>query len=331
MGKITKSGNGIPKPAYVERRVDDLVSGIQMFMDASKSDATKRAYRKDWASFSAFCENNGLLVMPATPETVCAYMTALAEAGRKPSTISRHLTTISQAHSAFRERSPTGDYDVRQAFRGIRRIMGTAQRKAKALMWSDMVKVCCRIRPTYMGKRDKALLLVGWSAALRRSELVALDYEDIDFVAEGMVVTIKRSKTDQEGEGYKIGIPLAQDSSCCPTVALRDWIGIAEIKQGPLFYAIGNGGKKFFCETERERFGARGVNYVIARRLEKAGINPDGYSGHSLRAGYITTASRARVPVKMIQDHTRHRSVVSLNGYIRRGGLFNDNPLSVIF
>lgn len=332
MGKILKFGGTTPKPEYVDRNVNELVAGVQMFMDAAKSPATKRAYQTDWANFTAFCDRNELPSMPANPATVCAYITALAESGRKVSTITRQLTTISQAHRAFRQRSPTGDYDVIETLRGIKRTIGTKPKRAKALLWSDMVKVCRNIRPHFLGKRDKALLLVGWAGALRRSELVALDFSDIGFVEEGMIVNIGRSKTDQEGAGYEIGVPFAKDPACCPTASLKNWIETARIDTGPLFFAIGNGGKKFFYDgSERERFSPRGVNYVLARRLEKAGINPDGYSGHSLRAGFITTAAKARVPEHMIQSHTRHRSVTTLRGYIREGSLFNDNPASVIF
>lgn len=332
MGKILKFGVTNPPTPYVNRDVDSLVSGIKLFMDAAKSEATKRAYRTDWANFTAFCENNELSSMPAEPSTLCAYITALAESGRKVSTITRHMTTISQAHRAFRKRSPTGDFDVLDVLKGIKRTIGVAQKKARALVWSDLVKVCRSIRPHFQGKRDKALLLVGWAAALRRSELVALDLSDIGFVAEGMIVNIARSKTDQEGAGYEIGVPFAKDPQCCPTTALKSWIEIARIESGPLFFSIGNTAKQFFLEVaDRERLRPRGVNYILGRRLEKAQINTDGYSGHSLRAGFITSASKAGVPEHMIQTHTRHRSVKTMRGYIREGNLFNDNPASVIF
>ena len=330
MNKVIKIGDAITSIGSLR----GLAEGAQMFMDSANSEATKRAYQSDWARFTRFCEDHKISPMPATSDTVCAYITDLAQSGLKVATIQRHLTTISQAHHAFKKTSPTGNYNVSQCLKGIKRTLGTAQKQAKALVWSDLVKVVKQIRPSFIGKRDRAMLLLGWAAALRRSELVALNREDIDFVGEGMIVTIRRSKTDQSGEGYKIGVPFAKDFSVCPTVCLKAWIEIAQLREatGPLFFFCGTAGKKFFVKWENaKRLGPRSVNTIIASRLKNANYDSAGYSGHSLRAGFITSAAASKVPEHLIQAHTRHRSAKVMRGYIRDGGLFNDNPASVIF
>jgi integrase len=203
--------------------------------------------------------------------------------------------------------SPTTSPEVVETWKGIKRDRGVSQKRAKPLLLSDLRKVIDATRPTFIGRRDAALLLVGWAAALRRSELVALDFDDIDFVAEGMVISIRKSKTDQEGAGYRIGIPFARKVSHCPTNSLKNWIDLAGITAGPLFFSVGTPGRKFHTEVaERRRIGARLVNEIIKRRLERAGLTSRGYSGHSLRAGFVTSAAKNETPEYMIQIHTRH-------------------------
>lgn len=335
MGEITKFGDFLDITSCAEdRNIDSLVDRVQLFMDASRANGTKRAYRSDWKSFTEFCENLKLVTIPAEPQTVCAYIAWMAEKGLKVSTISRHLTTISQAHRAFRKSSPTSDYDVIRTFQGIKRTIGTAQKRAKPLMWSDMQKIALATKPSAIGRRDRALVLVGWAAALRRSEIVALNRDDIDFVDEGMIVTIRSSKTDQDGEGYLIGIPFASTSSIgvCPVQAMREHIEKSEIASGALFFAMGMAGKAYVCSHGgSHRLSGKAVNRILGRRMKGAGLDTTGYSGHSLRAGFITEAAKSRVPEHLIQLHTRHASVKIMRGYIRDGSLFNDNPMKIIY
>lgn len=314
--------------------IEDLVQRVQLFMDASRSKGTKKAYQADWKSFTRFCEALQLEAIPATPKTICEYITWLAEKGLKVSTISRHLTTISQAHFAFKRSSPTTDYDVIRTFQGIKRTIGTKKKRAKPLLWTEMQTIVESTRSSAIGKRDRALLLVGWAAALRRSEIVALDRKDIEFVSEGMIVTITSSKTDQEGEVWRIGIPFAKTSGIgiCPVVCMREHISRCKIETGPLFFVMGTAGKAFYTvDKEKKRLSDRSVNMILKRRMKSAGLDNEGFSGHSLRAGYITSAAKAHVPENLIQLHTRHVSAKVMREYILEGSLFNDNPLDSIY
>jgi integrase len=300
-------------------------------LDASKAPATKRAYRSDYNTFTTWAEAKGLDSLPASGSTVANYITYMADEGRAPSTISRALTSISQAHKTLDMVSPTQSPEVANVYKGIRRTKGTAQRRAKPLVIAELKRLCDSMRPSFLGRRDKALILIGWAGALRRSELVALDLDDVDFVDEGMTISIASSKTDQEGAGYKLGIPFASDKQYCPVLKLKHWLDLAVIVRGPLFIALGTPGKKFHAEiSEPRRLAASAVNTIIKRRLKQAGMNAAGYSGHSLRAGFITTAAAQSTPEYLIQAHTRHRSAKVLRGYMRDGSLFSSNPLSIL-
>jgi site-specific recombinase XerD len=308
-----------------------LQTKAQEFVAASKSAATKLAYRADWSSFVNWCSQHDLCFLPAESKTVALWITELAQRGRATSSIARALTSICQAHKFFKLPPPTAAAEVTEVFKGIKRTNGTAQSKAKPLVWSDLCKVIDRIPPSFIGRRDRALLAVGWAAALRRSEITALNVEDVDFVPEGMVVTVRKSKTDQESEGYKIGIPLGKDKRHCPTTLLKHWIDLSCIKRGPLFFAIGFKGQYFHINVEhKQRLSDRMINKIIQRSVEGAKFSPRGFSGHSLRAGFITTAASKGTPEYTIQIHTRHRSTKVLRGYIRQGSLFSENPLTVL-
>jgi integrase len=331
MDDILKSGV-CPKTGTLEKKTSSPLSDeSKEFIDRSRSSATKKAYRADWDRFVEWTEEKKLSSLPAEGSTVANYISHLATIGRAPSTISRVLSSISQAHKTSDLPSPTGSPEVINVNKGIRRDKGTAQRRAKPLVLADLKRVCDKIRPSFLGKRDKALILVGWAAALRRSEIVALDIEDIDFVEQGMILTIRRSKTDQEGAGYKIGIPFASDKHYCPVLKTADWINVAEISSGPLFFAIGTPGKKWHAHIETpRRLAASMVNAVIKRRLKISGMNPAGYSGHSLRAGFVTSAAKEEIPEHRIKTQTRHRSTAILRSYIRDGAIFENHPLSIL-
>jgi integrase len=308
-----------------------LAKAAESFLKSSKSKATIEAYRSDWAGFVQWCDEHHLDPIPATAPTVALYITGLAEQGRAPSTISRALTSISQAHKAARCDTPTRALEVVEVFKGIKRKLGTAQKRASPLVLPDLKKVIDALRPNFLGRRDAALLLLGWAGALRRSEIVTIDGPHLEFVEEGMILTIVRSKTDQEGAGYRLGIPFAQDERYCPVKRLQHWIDLAGISKGPLFFSVGTPGKKFTAHVESpKRLSARYINTIIKKRVALAGLKPDGYSGHSLRAGFVTTAAKFKIPEHLIQLHTRHRSSKVLRQYIRDGSLFGDNPMSTM-
>lgn len=313
------------------RDLPDLAKKAVEYLESSKSEATKSAYRSDWIRFVDWAEQRDLDFLPSNASTVAMYITWLAESGLAVSTISRALTSISQAHKAAKIDTPTRALEVVEVFKGIRRKIGTAQRHAKPLLLSELKKVLDSLRPTFLGRRDAALLMLGWAGALRRSEICLVDFEDLDFVDEGMILTIIRSKTDQEAEGYKIGIPFGRDEKYCPVKRVQHWIALAKIEKGPVFFSVGTAGKKFHTDVSNpKRISARYVNSIIKKRVQQAGFSPLGYSGHSLRAGFVTSAAKMETPEHLIQIHTRHRSTKVLRGYIRLGSLFAENPMSTM-
>lgn len=323
-------------------RLDEIIDAVKKYLEASKSPSTRAAYKKDWGNFVSWCQLHKIDPLPASPVTVALYATFLAEIGRKIATISRSMTAINQAHRAFKCQPPNNSPEVIEVLKGIKRTHSVAQKKAKPLILTDLKKVLSRISPSFLGKRDRALLLVGWAGALRRSEIVALNLNDIDFVPEGCTVMIRRSKTDQIGEGVTLGLPLGKDPKVCPTMALKEWIEISGIEspKNALFPSLGNNGKRFAQKdclqdgfgnpSVKKRLTARSVNIILERRMKKAGFTTRGFSGHSLRAGYITTAAKSKIPEYSIQVHTRHRSTRVLRGYMREMSLFDDNPLSML-
>lgn len=331
-----KSRMDLSSNTGIERRdnesLEKLGNVVNQYRRRSKAESTCQAYRRDLKKFTEWCEQNTRSPLPASPDTVALYIAYLADTlHRAPSTISRVMTSISQAHKLAGHRTPTNAPDVTTVWQGIRRVHGTSQKRAKALTTEDLKKVIASIIPSFLGKRDRALLLIGWAAAMRRSEIVALDVGDVEFVDEGMIITIRKSKTDQTGEGFKIGIPRAKDVKCCPVDALRRWLDLARHKSGPLFFSVGTPGNHWHVQVdEPKRLVPKTVNLILSRRMKQAGLSCSGFSGHSLRAGFITSAAKNGTPENLIQLHTRHRSSRVLRGYIRDGSLFENNPLFLL-
>jgi integrase len=298
------------------------------YKQKSKAESTKSSYASDWALFSSWAIGLDLEVLPAEPSTIRRYITHLADIGRTVSTISRFMTAIRQKHQKHDFPIPTLSHDVVETFKGIRREKGVKKSKAKALMATSLKLMIDNTPSHTLGRRDVALLLVGWSGALRRSEIVALDREHIEFVPEGMIITIERSKTDQEGEGYLLGIPLSKEECYCPTRKLKKWIEWLGIDSGALFPKLGPSGRHESRRFDNEkRLTPRMVNHIIKRRMDRADLDSTGYSGHSLRAGFVTTAIEAGTPEGLVQIHTRHKSVATMRDYVRRASLFSENPL----
>jgi site-specific recombinase XerD len=286
----------------------------------SKAENTLKAYRSDWAAFEAFCQARGVSSLPAIPATVAAYA---AEAARtlKANTVERRLTAISQAHQLAGCDNPVEDKLVRTVMAGIRRVKGTAQQGKEPLSPDILRKMFAGAPDDLRTARDRALLLVGFAGAFRRSEVVGLRFEDVRFTENGLVVTIPKSKTDPEGEGQTVGIPYGSHPESCPVRALASWLERANITYGCLFPAIGRwGGEvtgKPLCDHQLAK--------IIKRLAERAGLEPAAYSGHSLRSGLATSAAEGGASERAIMDQTRHRSLKQVRKYIRRGSLFQDN------
>jgi integrase len=292
----------------------------ERYIRSAKSPNTVRAYRSDWADFEGFCASRGLPSLPATPATVAAY--AAEAAGRlKARTVERRLTSIAQAHELARCPNPAADKLVRTVMAGVRRVRGTVQTGKEPLSPELLRRMLVYFPADLRASRDRALLLIGFAGALRRSELVALRYEDARFTGEGLVITIPRSKTDQDGAGQSIGIPYGARLETCPVRALREWLDHSQVAAGYLFRSIGRWGRA----AEEDPITDHQLARIVKRRALDAGLDAALFSGHSLRSGLATAAAEGGASERSIMDQTRHRSLKQARKYIRRGSLFLEN------
>ena len=289
------------------------------YMAHAKSENTLTAYRKDWQDFLLFCQASGLKSLPASTDAVVAYLTVQADT-HKVSTLERRIASISQAHQAVGYPTPTSSMEVRILMQGIRRTNGTAQHGKTAAVTADIKMMLATLPNSLLGIRDRALLLVGFAGAFRRSELVALDVEDLEFKREGLVINVRKSKTDQEGNGRKVGIPYGSCCDTCPVRSLQRWLEQSGITSGPVFRSVNRHGN-----LQTGRLSDKSVALVVKRCAETAGLDSTKYSGHSLRAGLATSAAAAGASERAIMNQTGHRSLAMVRRYIREGNLFNDN------
>jgi len=309
----------------VRGRLDALGEQARDYLADSHAANTRRAYRADWRAYTAWCAAHELEPLPSAPATLTLYLAA--QAGQlRTSTLGRRLVAIGQAHRAAGHVPPTEDAGVRAVWRGIRRRQGTAQvGKAAALTADVRAMVLALPDGTASAVRDRAMLLLGFAAALRRSELVALDVVDVQPTAEGLVLTIRRSKTDQEGSGEQVGVPHGSSAETCPVRALLAWLERAGIAEGPIFRSITRHGAVL-----PRRLSDRDVARIVKRAVERAGLDPTRYAGHSLRAGLATAAAIAGAEERDIMRQTRHKSVAVVRRYIRDGSLFRANAAATV-
>lgn len=294
------------------------------YIRQAKAANTIRAYRADWADFTAWCEARGLRPLPAEPSTVAFYLSWLTERC-KTSTLQRRLSAIAQAHKTAGFDPPTAHPIVRNTWQGIKRAKGTAQEGKAPAVTADIRAMVATLPDNLLGLRDRALLLVGFAGAFRRSELVGLDVQDVQFTREGLVVTIRRSKTDQEGQGQTIGIPYGSNPATCPVRALEDWLSASGITEGPIFRPVNRHG-----QVLPGRLSDKAVALVVKRAARAAGLDPARYAGHSLRAGLATAAAAAGVSERAIMAQTRHKSVTVARKYIRLGSLWQENAAAAV-
>ena len=284
----------------------------------ARSENTRKAYGSDWAAFEAWTGAQGAKALPASPALVASYLAALADAGRKPSTIGRALVAISQAHKLAGHPSPRAGAMVGETMRGIRNSKGCAPVQ-KAPVVVDVLKAMVATLPgSLLGLRDRALLVLGFAGGFRRSELVGLTVADLTFSDDGIAVRLTRSKTDQAGEGRMVPIPFGSAKGTCPVRTVRAWLDAAGIVEGRVFRAVDKHG-----HVAAELSG-KAVGLVVKRRATAAGLEASRFGGHSLRAGLVTSAAKAGKSEATIAKTTGHRSVAILRSYVRNARLFDD-------
>lgn len=294
------------------------------YIAQAKATNTVKAYRSDWQDFTLWCESNRVNSLPACPDTVAIYLAHLADTA-KVSTLQRRVSAISQAHQAAGYPSPTCSMEVRAVMAGIKRERGSAQTGKAPVLTDDIRLMVSTLKDNLIGVRDHALLLLGFAGAFRRSELVSLDVEDLVISREGITVNIRKSKTDQEGNGRKIGIPYGSNPDTCPVRSVMVWLELSEITTGPLFRSIDRHGN-----LQQGRLSDKAVALVVKRAAKAAGLDDSKYSGHSLRAGLATSAAMNGVSERAIMNQTGHRSVNMVRKYIREGSLFRENAAAGI-
>ena len=291
---------------------------VAAYVRDSLSTNTGRAYRSDLVHFGSW---GGCV--PASAEIIATYLAVHADI-LSVATLVRRIASISKAHEARALSNPTRSELVRSTMRGIKRTHGCAQREAKPLLRDDLLLVLDAMGDGLKDIRDRALLLIGFAGGLRRSELVGLDVTDIEHVRQGVVLHVRRSKTDQEGYGQKVGVPLGR-TRWCPVAALDAWLSASRIDEGAVFRPVDRHGR-----VQDARLSGEAIALVVRERVAAAGLDPAQYSGHSLRAGLATSAAQAGVPTWRIRAQTRHASDAMLARYIRDGELFTENAAGAL-
>lgn len=302
----------------------EIADRASKFVAQSKAANTVRAYRSDWAQFESWCKGHGQSALPATPQTVVLYISDLSNT-HKTATITRRISAISQAHQIAGFETPTKSSQVRLVLAGIRRSKGTAQNGKTPILINDLLKMLDRLPDNLLGVRDRVLLLIGFAGAFRRSELVALDAGDVAVTRDGLVVTIRRSKTDQEAVGRKIGIPYGSRLESCPVRSFETWAEKSGITDGPVFRPIDR-----FGNMANTRLSAAAVGEIVKRYAAAVGLDAREFAGHSLRSGLATSAAMAGASERSIMNQTGHRSVNMVRRYIRDGSLFRENAATLV-
>lgn len=320
--------------AIKKKSTEELFVMVRNFADASIAPASRRAYRGDWKCFVSFCEFRERSALPASSDTISIFLSELADLRKSVSTVVRMLTTINKAHELAGYQSVRTP-EIKALMKGIKRTIGRPTDKVNAISFRDLVKMAGKCDSSLIGMRDRAILMLGWSSALRRSELVALDIGDLDISDRGIIVTIKRSKTDPEGEGRKIAIPRARDKSVCPVEAVEKFLSrLSEEDRTldkPLFRAIGVAGHAFWTNDVGARLTPRMISHTVKLYASHCGFAAEKYASHSLRRGMATEAGARRIPERIIARHTRHVSIAVLREYIDSGNIWDENPLTGIY
>jgi len=298
-------------------------------LKSSKADNTIRAYKSDFKDFSLFCAKNGFNSLPSEPKIISLYLTHLSTKDVKISTLKRRLVSIGVIHKLKGHYLDTKHPAIIENIMGIKRRKGSVQIGKKPILINSLKAIIKAIdeqnKEEIKKLRDKSIILIGFSGGFRRNEIVSLDYNDLDFVPEGLKITIKRSKTDQFGEGSKKALPYFDNYKYCPVVTLKKWIEISKINSGSLFRRFNKG-----SILSEKRLTDQTVALLIKEYLNLAGIDSRNYSGHSLRSGFATSTAEAGADERSIMAMTGHKSTEMVRRYIKEANLFKNNALNKI-
>ena len=298
-------------------------------LKSSKANNTVRAYKSDFNDFGLFCAKNGFKPLPSEPKVVSLYLTHLSTKDAKMSTLKRRLVSIGVIHRLKGHYLDTKHPSIIENIMGIKRRKGSIQKGKKPILINDLREIIKVIdeqdKEPIKKLRDRSIILIGFSGGFRRNEIVSLDYDDLDFVTEGLKINLKRSKTDQYGEGSVKGLPYFDSSKYCPVVTIKNWIETSKIDSGPSFRRFTKG-----SNLSKNRLTDQSVALIIKNYLQLAGIDSKNYSGHSLRSGFATTAAESGAEERTIMAMTGHKSPEMVRRYIKEANLFKNNALSKI-
>ena len=297
-------------------------------LKSSKANNTLRAYKSDFKDFGAFCAKHGLDSLPTEPKIVSLYLTHLSK-NSKISTLKRRLVSISTVHKLKGHYLDTKHPIIIENLMGIKRVKGSIQIGKKPILINHLKSIINVIDQQEIHQikkaRNKSLILVGFGGGFRRTELISIDHEDLEFVPEGVKITIKRSKTDQFGEGMVKGLPYFSNENYCPVINLKKWLELSNIKTGPIFRRFAKG-----STLTNYRLTDQSVVLIIKDYLNLAGIENKNYSGHSLRSGFATVAAESGADERSIMAMTGHKTTQMVRRYIREANIFKNNALNKI-
>ena len=298
-------------------------------LKSSKANNTIRAYKSDFNDFGLFCAKNGFKSLPTEPKIISLYLTYLSTKNIKMSTLKRRLVSISVIHRLKGHYIDTKHPSIIENIMGIKRRKGSIQRGKKPILINNL-KTIINVIDEYNKEeikrlRDRSIILIGFSGGFRRNEIVSIDYDDLDFVQEGLKMNVRRSKTDQFGEGFVKALPYFDNQLYCPVVSLKDWLNISKIASGPVFRRFNKG-----SSLSEKRLTDQSVALLIKEYLNLAGIDSKNYSGHSLRSGFATSAAESGAEERNIMAMTGHKSTEMVRRYIKEANLFKNNALNKI-
>jgi len=316
--------------------MNDIITDIKALQEetllnlqSSKANNTVRAYKSDFKDFGLFCAQNGFKSLPSEPKIVSLYLTYLSTKEFKISTLKRRLVSIGVIHKLKGHYLDTKHPSIIENIMGIKRRKGSNQKSKKPILISNLKQIVNvidkKVKEEIKKFRDRSIILIGFSGGFRRNEIVSLDYDDLDFVPEGLKINLRRSKTDQFGEGFTKALPYFDNSQYCPVVSLKRWIEISRITSGAVFRRLVKGPK-----LSENRLTDQTVALLIKKYLQLAGIDSKNYSGHSLRSGFATSAAESGVEERSIMAMTGHKSTEMVRRYIKEANLFKNNALNKI-